>query len=312
MNALILTSGGLIAARILNAWLGAGHSVAALWIGAKKTKQFLRRDRALGRLAPSWSIAVLAGRYRIPVVENPRLAGWEEAESEIARLKADILITAITHQIVPERILALFGGCAVNFHPAILPHYRGPLPRMGMLLDGTAALYGGVTLHCLARRIDEGDIIGMREVPYDSSRGFIDWDVRLARAAGDLVTNELEHYLRGGLRACPQAEGEGSYRRVKREERTLSEAHSAVRCKWLCEQFAGTDWIRFRSETGDRYVVSRFLGALGPRTLAKPRIGKHRIEFDAADARVAVARPRGSEPLLRRFGYWRAIARSWC
>ncbi len=310
MNALILTSGSLMAARILSAWLGAGHTVAALWIGSKKTAQFLRRDRALGRFAPSWSIAALTQRHGFPVVQNPRLAGWTEAESEIARLKADMLITAITHQIVPDRILALFGGRAVNFHPTILPHYRGAAPRIGMLIDGTAELYGGVTLHCLAHGIDEGDIIGVRKVPYEAASGFIDWDVRVACAAGNLVQNELEDYLRGGLLACPQAENEGSYRRVQRAERTLSGAKSALRCKWLCDQFAGSDLLRFRSERGERYVVSRFLGVIGPRTLAKPRIGKHRIEFDAADARVAVARPRGSARFVRLFSYWRAIVRT--
>jgi hypothetical protein len=71
----------------------------------------------------------------------------------------------MTHQIVPENILALFPGRAVNFHPAILPHYRGPNPRAGMILDGKADLYGGITLHCLSRGIDRGDIIAMRKVP---------------------------------------------------------------------------------------------------------------------------------------------------
>ena len=287
MNALVLTSGGLIAARILSSWLGAGHSVAAVWTGTKNPEQVLGRDRALGRLVGAWSMAALARRQHIPVLRNPKLSS-PEAETEIARLGADVLITAMTHQIVPERILARFPGRAVNIHPALLPHYRGPNPRIGMLLDGTAATYGGITLHCLARGVDEGDIIGARAVPYDAARGFIDWDVRLAAAAGDLAQIELRDYLNGNLSARPQVPQSGSYRKVGQGEATLSGAHSAARTKLLCDQLAGSEWLNFRAGHGRKDAVSRFLGEIGPRTQEEPLISRYRIEFDTADARVAV------------------------
>lgn len=312
MKAVILTSGSLIAAQILSAWLRAGHSVAALWIGSKDTDhaRFLRRDRALGLLAPSWSIGALVRRYGLPIAPSPNLTS-PEADAEIARLGADMLITAITRHIVPERILARFPGRAVNFHPALLPHYRGPNPRSGMLLDGTAGTYGGITLHCLSRGIDKGDIIGIREVRYDAGRGFVDWDVCIARAAGELVRNELQDYLGGHLRARAQAPEAGSYRKVGHDERTLSETLSASRAKLLCDRLAGSDWLRFRApgEHSRKYAVSRFIGTRGSRTFAKPRIGRYRIEFDAADARVAVGRRRGRTPLPRLMRYWLAIAR---
>jgi methionyl-tRNA formyltransferase len=314
MNALILTSGGLIAARILNAWLGAGHTVAALWTGTKAPAKVLGRDHALGLLAKGWSIASLARRRQISVLPNPKLSS-QEAEVEIARLGADVLITAITRQIVPESILARFPGRAVNFHPALLPHYRGPNPRIGMLLDGTAGTCGGVTLHCLARGIDEGDIVGARAVPYDAARGFVDWDVRLADAAGNLVRSELQEYLGGHLRARAQAPKSGNYRKVTQTEVTVSGARSASQIRWLCERLAGSDSLRFRvasehSQSGKKYAVSRLLGVLGPRTREDPRIRQSRIEFDATDARIAVERRRTPASWFRLFSYWRAIARA--
>lgn len=191
MKALVLTSGGSIAAKILSAWLSTGNSVAALWAGSKDPQRILRRDRILGIAAPSWSISAIARQHDFPVLRNPTLSTWTEADSAIQRLGADVLITAMTHQIVPENVLALFPGRAVNFHPAILPHYRGPNPRAGMILDGKADLYGGITLHCLSRGIDRGDIIAIRKVPHNASRDFIYWDVCLARAAADLVRTDL-------------------------------------------------------------------------------------------------------------------------
>ena len=63
--------------------------------------------------------------------------------------------------------------------------------------------------------------------------------------------------------------------------------------KWLCDRLAGSDWLRFRAKSGPsqrdkKYAVTRFLGALGPRTQEEPRIRRYRIEFDATDARVTV------------------------
>ena len=116
MRALVLTSGGLIAARVLNAWISGGHSVAALWFGPINPRSFLQQDRTLGLAAPTWSLSALARRYRIPVECHPRLSDWAEAGEAIKRLDADVLITAMTHEIVPESVLNRFPGRAVNFH----------------------------------------------------------------------------------------------------------------------------------------------------------------------------------------------------
>jgi hypothetical protein len=147
-------------------------------------------------------------------------------------------------------------------------------------------------------------------VPYEAARGFIDWDVRLASAAGDLVQNELQNYLHGASIARPQQTLSASYRKVNRAEFKLSEAHSGARNKWLCDRLAGSHWLGFLSDSGARYPVAHFIGEVGPRTLAKARIGKHRIEFDATDKRVTVARPGRAARLVRLFKYWRAIART--
>ena len=311
MKALCLTSGGLISAQVLSAWVAGGHSVAALWIGPLERKKFLRRDHALGLVAPSWSIATLCRRYRIPVRSNLRLSTWREAEAEIRSLNADILISSLSHQIVPEKILKQFDGRAVNFHPALLPHYRGPNPRAGMILDGTASLYGGVTVHVLTGEIDLGDIIGLRSVPYVATKGFIEWNVRQARAARELVETELKNYLDGSSTPSPQSSLIGNYRKVHASELTLSERQVASSIAWLCDRLGDSGWLRFRpSDVDDVHIVHRFLRQIGPPTFTSPRIGPTTIEFDAADARVRVRRRWYLTRLLTVLKYWIAIART--
>jgi methionyl-tRNA formyltransferase len=311
LKALCLTSGGLISAQVVSAWVAGGHSVAALWIGPLERKKFLRRDHALGTLAPSWSIAALCRRYHIPVRSNPRLSTWREVEAEIRSLNADVLISSLSHQIVPEKILKQFDRRAVNFHPALLPHYRGPNPRAGMILDGTASLYGGVTVHVLTGEIDLGDIIGLRSVPYVATKGFIEWNVRQARAARELVETELKNYLDGSSTPSPQSSLIGNYRKVHASELTLSERQVASSIAWLCDRLGDSGWLRFRpSDVDDVHIVHRFLRQIGPPTFTSPRIGPTTIEFDAADARVRVRRRWYLTRLLTVLKYWIAIART--
>jgi len=296
---------------VLSAWVAGGHSVAALWIGPLERKKFLRRDHALGTLAPSWSIAALCRRYHIPVRSNPRLSTWREVEAEIRSLNADVLISSLSHQIVPEKILKQFGRRAVNFHPALLPHYRGPNPRAGMILDGTASLYGGVTVHVLTGEIDLGDIIGLRSVPYVATKGFIEWNVRQARAARELVETELKNYLDGSSTPSPQSSLIGNYRKVHASELTLSERQVASSIAWLCDRLGDSGWLRFRpSDVDDVHIVHRFLRQIGPPTFTSPRIDPTTIEFDAADARVRVRRRWYLSRLLTVLKYWIAIART--
>jgi hypothetical protein len=218
----------------------------------------------------------------------------------------------MTHEIVPDKVLAMFPGRAVNFHPALLPHYRGPKPRLGLLLDDKALSYGGMTLHCLTKEIDEGDVIGTRKVPYDEARGFIHWDVCLARAAGDLASTELQGYLQGVLEPRPQPVGVGNYRKIHLSELALSAERHADQIKWLGDRLGETRWLRFRHLEAEQksYVVSRFIRRLGPRTHEPPRIARFGIEFDAADFRVRVGRPGFWMPLFALIAYLRAIFRT--
>lgn len=49
----------------------------------------------------------------------------------------------------------------VNFHPGLLPYNRGMYPHIWPLFDGTP---GGVTIHYINEKIDEGDIIAQKQL----------------------------------------------------------------------------------------------------------------------------------------------------
>ncbi|TIL80847.1 MAG: hypothetical protein E5Y76_05970, partial [Mesorhizobium sp.] len=86
-----------------------------------------KRYRAIpDRFFPGWDTASLIRHHGIPVRLCPRLKQWPEAVACVGETGADTLLTVMTHEIVPPSLLALFGNRAINVHPALLPHYKGP------------------------------------------------------------------------------------------------------------------------------------------------------------------------------------------
>lgn len=288
-NALFITDSGLISARVFRAWLDQGHRIAALWIGPACERRFVKQRRWVRRLAPSWSVAAQIRRYGIPMRSHPRLSTWASAADEAALTGANVLITCMTFQIVPAAMLQVFGERAFNFHPALLPRYRGPAPRTGMLLDGRAQECSGMTLHRLSPGIDEGDIVGQRAVRLKPRGSFMKWTLDLAEAAAELTANPLQACLSGQVEPRPQDPDCASYRRVARSELTINSTTTADRAQWLAAAFRGTGRVRVEA-AGRHYKVENAIRISAAPTRAPALVTTTAVEMNIADSRVQFRR----------------------
>lgn len=92
------------------------------------------------------------------------LALLTEAEqlSTVERLDPDLLVSAGFRHIVPAEVLDVPELGAVNLHPSYLPYNRGASPNVWSIIEGTPA---GVSVHYMTPDVDQGPIIGRREVP---------------------------------------------------------------------------------------------------------------------------------------------------
>ncbi|MEQ1770183.1 MAG: formyltransferase family protein [Devosia sp.] len=199
-RAIVVTAGGVMAGGVLQGLLGAGIEVAEIWSAGNLDHKTTRR------LAPNWHVRALAERHGIARFSPPPLRQWDGVIDHVAGVGADLLVTALTYQIVPAHLLLMFGTRAVNFHPALLPPYRGPTPIDAMMLDGTADEFGGVTMHRLEPRVDEGPIVGQRRVPRRGRHPQV-WRAHLAEAARQLASDELPLYLAGTIKPLQQVGG---------------------------------------------------------------------------------------------------------
>jgi len=92
----------------------------------------------------------------IPFISNARR--YTERILELMdSAKPDILISVQHAWILPAAVLEKVGGRAYNLHCAPLPEYKGYNSFSHAILNGDDSY--GVTIHEMAEKVDEGDII---------------------------------------------------------------------------------------------------------------------------------------------------------
>jgi len=200
-------------------------------------------------------------------------------------LSADVLLCAFFRYVVPPEMLDLFGGRAVNFHPALLPQYRGPAPRFRMILNEDVDRCGGVTMHVMSPELDEGDVIASRRVPWPQRGSFAAWDLQAARAVSSMVEAELIDFLAGERVATPQREPSSWARRIAPADVLLDARMTAAHMRDVVERLADVVPLRVTAPDGRRRIW-RFRKTLGPATGEPPHWTRRRVSLDAADQRV--------------------------
>ena len=84
----------------------------------------------------------------------------EKWEKIIFSLKPDLIVIADYKYIIPENIIAIPRLGAINFHPSILPKYRGRAPVNWAIINGEDRV--GLTVHFIDKGIDSGPIIDQK------------------------------------------------------------------------------------------------------------------------------------------------------
>ena len=103
-------------------------------------------------------------------------------------------IVAGFNQIFRPVVIRRFSSL-VNFHPSILPLYRGPVPSYWCIRNGEAK--SGYTLHHISETIDCGEVIFQEEIPIEGLDFPDALDKRIARRAAEYFRRYLIHLVTG-------------------------------------------------------------------------------------------------------------------
>lgn len=155
-----------------------------------------------------------AAELGLPVLTPEHLDA--AAREQVAALKPDILVCFAYGKIFGPKFMALFPQGGINYHPSLLPLYRGCAPAQAAILNREP--FTGLTVQRLAQGMDEGDILVQEKLALTGAEtaGSL-LDDAAARGA-ELLLKALDALASGTAAPVPQDGTKATYCTMLKKE----------------------------------------------------------------------------------------------
>jgi methionyl-tRNA formyltransferase len=182
---------------VLEAFLGRGDTVAGVFCAPEKPG---------ARPDPLRTAADLAS---LPVYQLASLK-TEEARRSLASLDVDLGVMAYVLQFVPQHFVNIPRHGTIQYHPSLLPRYRGPSSINWPIIRGDTRT--GLTIFRPTDGLDEGPIVLQREVPIgpDDTLGSVYFD-RLFPMGVAALLEAADRVVSGRHEEISQDESQATY-----------------------------------------------------------------------------------------------------
>lgn len=116
----------------------------------------------------------------------------------------DVIAACTYHKIFPKELIQSAKIETINFHPSLLPHYRGPNPTNWAIIHGESQT--GVTIHRMTTEVDAGDVLLQEKIRIENQT---DGELRrvLYQLAGTMFVKLAGQLSNGAITARPMASG---------------------------------------------------------------------------------------------------------
>lgn len=200
---------------VLEAFLSRGDDVAGVFVAPEKKGA---KPDVLKRVA---------GEKCIPLFQFANLRS-DEALVALNCLKADIAVMAYVLQFVPQEFATLPRWGTIQFHPSLLPKYRGPSAVNWAIVCGEQET--GVTVFRPTDGMDEGPVIVQKSVPIheDDTAGSLYYE-RLFPLGIQALLEAADKIVGGTARLQPQDSAAAHYEGWLRSDEARINWHSHVR-----------------------------------------------------------------------------------
>ena len=171
----------------------------------------------------------------------------ENPEVKKKFLKADLIVVAAFSQIISQELIDCANGKIINFHPSLLPSYRGGNPIEWQILNGVRK--GGVTFHYLDTRVDSGQIIAQRSFEITADMDYED----VLKEALKVGVEILKSLIAQPIRDWPNIEADavGSYHpRVAELDCVVNSQTSMTDVSKLIRALGWRDWVKYDDDSG--------------------------------------------------------------
>ena len=182
---------------VLEAFLKRGDQVAAVFCAPEKEGS---RPDALRAAAEAQGLPV----HRFASLRDP------EASRAMTAAGADIGIMAFVLQFAPQEFVNIPGHGTIQYHPSLLPKYRGPSSINWPIIKGETET--GLTIFRPTDGLDEGAVIVQKRTPIgpDDTLGSVYFD-RLFPMGVQAMLEAADAVVAGTHRETAQDESQASY-----------------------------------------------------------------------------------------------------
>lgn len=206
--------------------------------------------RGRGHHVDSPAVAKLARQHDITCLQPVKLRDVTEL---LGSLQADVGALVSYGKIIPQDVIDIFPHGIVNFHPSMLPVYRGPSPIETAIMHGDS--FTGLTLMALSKDMDAGDIYYQEKVtisPDDTAEQLYE---RFGQRGAELMVDKLAQIVTGQITGTPQDDNLAIYCHMitkddgilRPDVMTARECYNRLR--------ALSQWPKCRISIADREVI---------------------------------------------------------
>lgn len=163
-------------------------------------------------------VKALAELHNLPLLQRARLKK-SETVSWAADLKPDLLVLAFVTSFVPRQMIELADRGGINYHPSLLPKYRGGSAINWTIINGERET--GVTIHQIDEGVDSGPILLQQKVaiaPHDTVKSL--YFEKLYPLGIRMVSEAVRLIRENKAQPIPQDESKASYQPVITEADT--------------------------------------------------------------------------------------------
>jgi methionyl-tRNA formyltransferase len=301
LSAVFITEVSSVTVPMLARWANSGHRIAAVVVPGPRAGKRLSFSTLRRRLRRRFALRSHFGHTVPALIEFSPPYDWDRLGREfISASGADLLICFGYGRLIPQTALELFPNGGLNFHPALLPHYRGPHPIHRLVIDQMHDAHGGVTLHKMTSGFDEGDILAQVGFAGEDWHSAATVNRALADAMAVLAADIAPEFCRGRLAGLPQPDGAYVWARIEPGPLIVGTRSSSEHVARLCRIVGSSVPVNVLID-GRPVRLAQPIRSLGPPTGEAARCRWGLVEFDCADARVVhLAYNRLSRLLLRR------------
>lgn len=155
--------------------------------------------RGRGHRIDSPEVAKIARQHNLPLFQPTRLSDVAEL---LKKQRPDVGALVAYGKIIPQAILDIFPHGIINFHPSMLPVYRGPSPIETALINGDS--FTGLTLMRVTQKMDAGPIYYQEKVAIAPDATADTLYQQFGQRGAELMTAKLGQIVTGQIKGVPQ------------------------------------------------------------------------------------------------------------